>query len=128
MRLTPLLSALAIAGLGASAPAASEWLAPAAPGLSYPDGEADRQWAFLTYDLTQKARFAAFAPETFRAEALVTAADRDPLDVLLRRTAALLADLRAQSGCRDLDADASPSPTLCLTSKNCSSSSAKCAA
>ncbi|MEI7902030.1 MAG: hypothetical protein WCK89_17395, partial [bacterium] len=94
-----------MAFLCASALGASEWLTPPAPGAAYPDGEADRQWAFLTYDLTQKTRFAGFAPETYCAEALVTAADRDPLDILLRRTAALLADVGKLPGCRTLDAE-----------------------
>lgn len=80
----------------------SDWLTPQPPGAAYPEGEADRQWAFLSYDLTQKPRFATFAPEAYCAHALVTDADRDPLDLLLRRTAALLADVRTLPGCRDL--------------------------
>jgi hypothetical protein len=81
---------------------ASDWLTPQPPGAAYPEGEADRQWAFLAYDLTQKPRFATFAPEAYCTHALVTDADRDPLDLLLRRTAALLADVRTLPGCRDL--------------------------
>jgi hypothetical protein len=101
-----LTSVLGLTGmLWAASCGASEWLTPPAPGAAYPAGEAGRQWAFLTHDLTQKARFASFAPETFCAEALVTAADRDPLDILLRRTTALLADVRALPGARDLDAE-----------------------
>ena len=96
---------LMAAGFAAVAQGASEWLTPPPPGAAYPEGEADRQWAFLTYDLTQKTRFASFAPEVFCAEALVTGTDRDPLDVLLRRTAALLADVRTLAGCRDLAAE-----------------------
>lgn len=85
-----------------SAHGVSGWLTPPPPGVAYPDGEADRQWAFLSYDLTQKPRFAKFAPEAYCAEALVTDADRDPLDILLRRTAALAADLQTLAGCRAL--------------------------
>lgn len=84
---------------------ASEWLTPPPSGLAYPDGEAERQWAFLAYDLTQKARFARFETEAFCADALLTHADRDPLDVLLRRTAALLADLKSLPACRDLNSE-----------------------
>ena len=80
----------------------SDWLTPPAPGAAYPEGEADRQWAVLLHDLKQTGRLAAFAPETYRAEALVNAADRDPLDILLRRTSALLADLHARPAARDL--------------------------
>ena len=85
---------------------ASEWLSPSAPGAAYPEGEAERQWAALAYDITQVKRFETFAPEVYRAEALVTAADRDPLDILLRRTDALLADLKGRAGVRDLAAEA----------------------
>ena len=59
---------------------------------AYPAGEADRQFAILAHDLAGRAAFAAKA-------------DRDPLDVLLRRTEALLADLR-QKGAQDLAASA----------------------
>ena len=89
-----------------SAWGASEWLSPSAPGAAYPEGEADRQWAVLAYDITQVSRFATFAKEVYRAEALVSAADRDPLDIVLRRTAALLADLRGRAGTRDLAGEA----------------------
>ncbi|NCB29687.1 MAG: hypothetical protein EOM63_07995, partial [Clostridia bacterium] len=69
------------------------WTDPAAPGVSLPSDEIERQWKTLAYDLTQRERFARFAPETYDAQALILDADRDPLDVLLRRTQALLTDL-----------------------------------
>lgn len=47
------------------------------------------------------------AAEAFRPEALILASDRDPLDVVLRRTAALLAHLRAVPGVGDLSAEQS---------------------
>ena len=84
---------------------ASEWLTPLPPGAAYPEGEADRQWAVLEYDLTQHGRFAKFAPEAYTAEALVSTADRDPLDILLRRTESLLADILALPKCPDLSAE-----------------------
>ena len=87
---------------GATTFGASDWLTPPPPGAAYPAGEADRQWAFLAYDLTQRPRFAGFASEVFCPDALVTDSDRDPLDILLRRTNALLADIRARPGCHDL--------------------------
>jgi hypothetical protein len=55
--------------------------------------ELDRQFATLSNDLAQRARFEKFAAETFHPAALVLPADRDPADIVLRRTAALLADL-----------------------------------
>ena len=112
MRLKRQWVAMGMAWLCASAYGASEWLTPPAPGVAYPEGEADRQWAFLAYDLTQKPRFASFASEASCADALVTDADRDPLDILLRRTAALLADVRALSGGRDLAAEQRDLETL----------------
>ncbi len=105
MKLRLRVTVLGVAWLCASAYGASEWLTPTAPGAAYPTGESDRQWAFLSYDLTQRPRFAGFAPEAYCADALVTGADRDPLDILLRRTAALLADVRTLPGARALDAE-----------------------
>ena len=61
-----------------------------------PAGEADEQWAGLQFELAQRAALAARADETFHPAALVDPADRDPLDVLVRRTAALLDDLDTQ--------------------------------
>jgi len=47
----------------------------------------------LSQDLAQRGAIAGRAAETFRPEALILDSDRDPLDVVLRRSAALLADL-----------------------------------
>ncbi|HYW79653.1 MAG TPA: hypothetical protein VE890_08755, partial [Thermoguttaceae bacterium] len=38
----------------------SEWLGPKPPGAAYPQGEEDRQFAILSHDLTQRARFEQF--------------------------------------------------------------------
>ena len=56
--------------------------------------EWDSQFAVLKHDLGNRARFTRVAEETFHAEALIHDSDRDPVDVVLRRTAALFADLR----------------------------------
>ena len=96
-------TATGLFGLCLTAFGSSEWLTPPAPGVDYPEGEADRQWAFLAYDLTQKPRFDTFLPETYCTEASVAGSDRDPLDVLLRRTTALLANVRTLRGCPALD-------------------------
>jgi hypothetical protein len=57
-----------------------------------------REWQsqheVLRADLANRAHFDKVAPETFRREALILASDRDPADLVLRRTAALVADLR----------------------------------
>ncbi len=72
----------------------SAWLGPEPPGKAYPAGEADRQYAMLAHDLANRRALEQVAAEAFRREALILDSDRDPLDVLLRRTEALLADIR----------------------------------
>jgi hypothetical protein len=52
------------------------------------------QYAVLLADLANRTQFDKVAAQTFRREALVLAADRDPADVVLRRTASLVADLK----------------------------------
>ncbi len=69
--------------------------------------ETDQQYASLQHDLAARASFAKVAGETFRPEALILASDRDPTDIVLRRTAALLADLQHNS----------PSPKLAELSR-----------
>jgi len=76
--------------------------APAAP----PANEAQRRFRTLTADLKNGRHFARVAADTYRDEALITNADRDPLDVILRRTAALLADIRTMPNAPDLSARA----------------------
>jgi hypothetical protein len=56
--------------------------------------EWQRQFACLQADLGNRARFKQVADQTFRPDALIRDADRDPADVVLRRAAALLADLK----------------------------------
>jgi hypothetical protein len=74
--------------------------------LCRPDGkpldELEVQFSVLQHDLRSRAYFARVAAETCRPEALVQASDRDPVDVVLRRTAALLADLKRMPAVRDL--------------------------
>mgnify|MGYP003874895657 CR=1 FL=1 len=67
----------------------------AAGAASLPaDAELDSQFAVLQHDLRQRAAVEKYAEEVFHREALILPTDRDPADVVLRRTAALLADLR----------------------------------
>jgi hypothetical protein len=56
--------------------------------------EWQNQYEVLTADLANRAQFEKVASQTFRPEALILASDRDPADVVLRRTAALLTDLQ----------------------------------
>ncbi len=68
-----------------SAPAVVDWTAASEEKL---------QFETLKYDLRNRAHFAKVAAETYRPEALILESDRDPVDIVLRRTAALLADLK----------------------------------
>jgi hypothetical protein len=86
--------------------AANAWLDPPPPGNAYPAGEEDRQYAMLADDLAHREHFRQVAGQTFRREALILDTDRDPLDVVLRRTEALLADLCGVPGAADLRAKA----------------------
>jgi len=80
-----------------NAPAPVEWR-----GAS----EAKLQFAALTYDLRNRAHFAKVAAQTYRPDALIHESDRDPVDVVLRRTVALLADLERMTAAGDLAAQA----------------------
>jgi len=68
----------------------------------HPDGtpksEREREHTALLRDLRRGEHFARVAPETYHPAALIQETDRDPADVVLRRTAALLADLEAMPG------------------------------
>jgi len=82
--------------------------ATAASGLMLPecveslDSEVKRRFVVLLDDLRKRRRFDKYASETFREEALILPSDRDPVDVILRRTAALLSDIRAMESAPDL--------------------------
>ena len=67
-----------------------------------PLSEMEMQYEVLRFDLRQRGRFARYAGQTFRREALILETDRDPLDVVLRRTAALLADIRRMASAPDM--------------------------
>ena len=69
-----------------------------------PWDELDIQFAVLKHDLRNAAHFQRVAPETFRPEALILPSDRDPVDVVLRRTAALLGDLKRKVAGAELNA------------------------
>jgi len=64
----------------------------------------EEQYAALAHDLADRARFDGIAAEVFRPESLVLPEDRDPADIVLRRTTALLSDLRSTTGAPKLAA------------------------
>ena len=118
-RIAVVLVALVL-GLNACLATPSAWLGPAAAGASYPAGEEDRQFAMLARDLKQRAHFQHVAGETSRREALIWDTDRDPLDVLLRRTEALLAGKKLDAATIEiavasLKAELDPLPDLTHT-------------
>jgi len=58
----------------------------------------ESQYASLQGDLRAAGHFSKIAAETWRAESLVLPSDRDPADIVLRRTAALLLDQKRLGG------------------------------
>ncbi len=82
-------------------------VAVARPGaVATPKTEPEWQYNALLRDLRNRARFAKFAPQTLRREASILESDRDPADIVLRRTAALLADIKKMPSAPDLSAQA----------------------
>src|ERR1041384_348896 len=57
-----------------------------------PRTELDWQYASLLNDLRERNRIVALSNQTCRSDALILSSDRDPADVVARRTAALLSD------------------------------------
>jgi hypothetical protein len=64
--------------------------------------EVEQQYKVLSYDIKQRGAFAKYYKEVYRPEATILETDRDPLDIVLRRTAALLADLKKTSAAAKL--------------------------
>ncbi len=102
---------IALAGPGATAEALKDLDALAAAKTPIDDArwaslgaraamhlELEKQYEALKHDLANRKTHAKRASETLRADALVQAGDRDPLDIVLRRTAALAADLKRSAG------------------------------
>lgn len=69
----------------------------AVPAHALLEKEWEEQYEMLELDLANRAHFDRVAAQTFRSAALVLPEDRDPADIVLRRTAALLADLKQTS-------------------------------
>ncbi len=65
------------------------------------DPERIREFVDLIRDIKEKARFDKIAAETFLKDSLILDGDCDPVDVVLRRTAALLDDLKTGGGSWD---------------------------
>lgn len=65
--------------------------------------EIEAEYKTLEFDLSRKAHFESVASETFHEQALVSSSDKDPLDIILRRTRALLNDLLDMPDTPDLE-------------------------
>ncbi len=88
--------------MGAGRTGTDGWLGPVPPGAAYPEGEEGRRFTSLAGDIRKRGGIKKFASQTFHAEALIRDGDRDPLDVILRRTEALLADITSMSEAPEL--------------------------
>ena len=66
------------------------------------EAEWETQFAALGDHLANRAWFDQVAQQTLRPEALICPGDRDPADVVLRRTAALLVDVKRLQGAAGL--------------------------
>jgi hypothetical protein len=80
----------------AQAPARSRWNLGIPGRPAEPQSELEWQYASLLNDLRARDRISALSNQTFRAESLILASDRDPADIVARRTAALLAHLKPE--------------------------------
>ncbi len=69
-----------------------------------PKSEAAERFLALQDDLKRRGHFAKVADQVHHPAALIDKSDRDPLDVILRRTALLLDDLKRMPGVGDLAA------------------------
>jgi hypothetical protein len=76
----------------------------AAPGKTTwtRDDELEAQFAELARQMSEAPRLALQFSQSLRRDAAILASDRDGLDIVLRRTAALLADIAAHPGALDL--------------------------
>ncbi len=93
LSLAVVLVALCVPAAGAADGEGDSWLGLAPSGAAYPAGEESRRFAALTTDLRNRGKFKKMGSEIFRKEASILDTDRDPLDLILRRSKALLADI-----------------------------------
>ncbi|MHC4535958.1 MAG: HzsA-related protein [Planctomycetota bacterium] len=66
------------------------------------NNELEIQYKTLLRDIARRRRISKYADQVYRPEAMIDKADRDPLDVVVRRTSALLEDLRRMPFAPDL--------------------------
>ena len=64
--------------------------------------ELETQYETILNNIANRRRISRYAEQVYGADALIDEADRDPLDVVVRRTSALLDDLRSMPFTQDL--------------------------
>ncbi len=75
---------------------------PGHPAVSTPSSREEHQWATLANDIRNRAHFKQVAHQALRPESLILESDRDPLDVVLRRTGVLLQDIKDMGTAPDM--------------------------
>ena len=103
MKKVRLLSAVAsLAVIGICMPSVRGAAAPVAQA----DAELRSQFEVLKRDMSDRAWYEKIASQTYNSESLIGKTDRDPADVVVRRTTALLKDLQKANGAANLAAEA----------------------
>ncbi len=67
------------------------------------DQEIKNQYAVLSADIAKREKMERYRDEVYHPSAMIETSDRDPLDVILRRTQVLLDDIREMEGSPDLE-------------------------
>ena len=76
------------------------------PGMTpfvEPKDELEMQYITLLENLRNRSQIYSYAPQTFNEQALILPEDKTPLDIVIRRTRALIADIRSMVGAPNLD-------------------------
>ncbi|MCP4452831.1 MAG: hypothetical protein GY809_15325, partial [Planctomycetes bacterium] len=84
--------------------AQDRWVGPDPTGALYPQGEATRRFDTIAQNIKQRVQINSRELQTFHRAALILDSDRDPLDVVIRRTSALLNDITRAPDAQDMKA------------------------
>jgi len=88
------------------------------------EAEITSQFEILKRDMSDRAWYEKIAPQTYRPESLILKTDRDPVDVAVRRAAALLKDVRGMTGAPNLAAEVKELAVLSLRCRSVALSNA----
>lgn len=102
LSLTCLMLAVFVSGIDVAHCAQDSWIGPAPTGAAYPPGEETRRFNTIARNIQERGQIKAHAGQTFLQDALILDTDRDPLDVVLRRTRALLNDIARAPNAPDM--------------------------